>query len=125
MTDQIFNCLSRMLFVKYLGHFCTTPESSFFSFLSHCNENHEHSRMLIVDKKNFDDKIFSQYFGKRCVYNSNKPRIIYIWRASFEEKNEPPPAEVVIQQPPPPQEVIDERDQQQQQQQPEAKFWKI
>ncbi len=63
LTEQIFNCLSRTVFVKFLGHFCTVPESSFFYFLSHCNDNHEHSRLLIVDKKTLIIKSFLDISG--------------------------------------------------------------
>jgi hypothetical protein len=63
LAEQIFNCLSRTIFVKFLGHFCTVPESSFFYFLSHCNENHEHTRLLFIDKKSLIIKSFLDISG--------------------------------------------------------------
>ena len=42
---------SRTNFVKYIGHFFTFPDWTHFYFVSHCTENHEHSRILFVDKQ--------------------------------------------------------------------------
>ena len=47
----IYSFPSRTTFVKYIGHFFTFPDWTHFYFVSHCTENHEHSRILFIDKE--------------------------------------------------------------------------
>ena len=76
LLRQIFDCPSRTTFVKYLGNFCTIPESSCFYFVSHCPNNHEHSRLLFVDKKTLTIDSFLDISGSIAFIVPTKTELL-------------------------------------------------
>ena len=82
-VTEIFQITSRTTLLKYLSHFCTFPNWSHFLFVSNCSANHEHSRLLFVDKTTWEVTSFLDISGNlRSIWLSGDE--IYIAK---EQKN--------------------------------------
>jgi hypothetical protein len=79
-SDTIFKNHSRAdHYMKYLGHFFTFPDCNFYYFISHCTEDHEHSRILFLDRISLVLKAYLDVSGDvRAIWLSPEKEIFIV-----------------------------------------------